>query len=55
MAAINVDGVNEEYKRKTIFVLKAKGSTLSEEVRKMTERYAREFDRMNQTKNEQEK
>lgn len=50
MAAINVDNVNEEFKRKTIFVLKAKGSTLSEEVRKMTEKYAKEFDEMNKQK-----
>lgn len=49
MAAINVK-VNEEYKRKTIFVLKAKGSNLSEEVRKMLEKYAKEFDEMNKQK-----
>lgn len=50
MAVINVDNVNEEYKIKTMFVLKAKGSTLSEEVRKMTEKYAAEFDLMNNKK-----
>ena len=50
MAAINVDNVNEECKRKAMFVLKAKGSTLSEEVRKMTEKYAKEFDEMNKQK-----
>lgn len=50
MAVINVENVNEEYKNKTMFVLKAKGSTLSEEVRKMTEKYAAEFDLMNKKK-----
>lgn len=48
MAVIVVDNVNEEQKRKAMFILKAKGSTLSEEVRKMTEKYAKEFDKMNE-------
>lgn len=47
---INVDNVNPEHKAKTLFVLKAKGSTLSDEVRKMLEKYAKEFDEMNKQK-----
>ena len=37
---------DEETKKKAIFVLKAKGKTLSEEVRKMTEQLAKEYDKM---------
>lgn len=36
--------INADTKRKAMFVLKCQGKTLSEEVRKMCEKYAKEFD-----------
>ena len=46
LSKIHIDNVNTEKKAKTMFVLKAKGSTLSDEVRKMLDKYALEFDQM---------
>lgn len=37
--------IEEETKKKAIFVLKAKGKTLSEEVRKMTEELAKQYEK----------
>lgn len=48
MADINIKNVDKEKKRKTIFVLGAKGKDLSTEVRKMLDKYADEFDKMQQ-------
>lgn len=36
--------IDNDTKRKAMFVVKCKGSTISEEVRKMCEKYAKEFD-----------
>lgn len=47
MADINVKNVDREQKRKTLFVLNCKGSDLSKEVKKMLEKYAEEYDKMN--------
>ena len=44
---INIKNVNEEKKNKAIFVLSTKGKTLSEEVRKMIDNLAEEFDKKN--------
>lgn len=40
----SIRGVDPEKKRKCIFVLKAKGTTLSDVVRDVIDRYAEEFD-----------
>lgn len=37
--------IEEETKKKAIFVLKSKGKTLSEEVRKMTEKLAKQYEK----------
>ena len=37
--------IEEETKKKAIFVLKTKGKTLSEEVRKMTEELAKQYEK----------
>ena len=46
LSRICIDNVSADKKAKTMFVLKAKGSTLSEEVRKMLGKYALEFEQM---------
>lgn len=47
MADINIKNVNEEKKNKAIFVLSTKGKNLSDEVRKMIDKLAEEFDKKN--------
>lgn len=42
--------VNSEKKRKTIFYLSTKGKDLSQAVREMLDKYADEFDKMQQKK-----
>lgn len=46
MATVNVKNVNPEKRNKAIFVLKAKGSTLSEEVRKMVDQLSAEYEKI---------
>lgn len=47
MADMNIKDVDEVKKRKAIFYLNSKGSDLSTEVRKMLDKYAKEFDKKN--------
>lgn len=47
MADIIVKNIDEEKKRKTVFVLNAQGKDLSKAVREMTEKLAKEYDEMN--------
>lgn len=44
--SLNVKLVDEENKRKAIFVLNRRGSDLSKEIRKMIDELAKEFDEM---------
>lgn len=46
MAIANIKNIDDEKYRKTLFVLKAKGSNFAQEVKKMCEEYAEEFDKM---------
>lgn len=39
--------VNEELKRKAVFILNTKGKTLTEMVNEQLEKYAKEFDQKN--------
>lgn len=50
MTDINIKNVDKEKKRKTIFVLESKGKNLSTVVREMLDKYAKEFDEMQQKK-----
>jgi hypothetical protein len=43
---LSVKGVDEENKRKAIFVLNTRDSDLSKEIRKMIDELAKEFDEM---------
>lgn len=47
MADMNIKDVDEVKKRKAIFYLNSKGSDLSTEVRKMLDKFAKEFDKKN--------
>ena len=42
---INVKGINSEIKRKSMFVLKCKGTDLSKEIKKVLEENAKEFEK----------
>ena len=44
---MNIKDVDEVKKRKAIFYLNSKKSDLSTEVRKMLDKYAKEFDKKN--------
>ena len=46
MENITVSNIDSDKKRKCLFVLKTKGKTLSEAVREMIEKHAKEFDQM---------
>ena len=46
MADINIKNVDEEKKRKTIFVLTKKNKDLSTAVREMLDKYAKQCDEM---------
>lgn len=43
---MNIKDVNKEQKIKASFVLSCKGKNLSEAVREMIEKYAKEYDKM---------
>lgn len=45
MVDVIIKNVDEEVKRKALFVVRAKGSNLSETVRKVLEQEAREFEK----------
>lgn len=47
MADINIKDVDEEKKRKALFYLSSSGSNLSKEVKKMLDKFAKEFDKKN--------
>ena len=47
MAIANIKNIDDEKYRKTLFVLKCKGTNFAKEVKKMCEKYAEEFDKMN--------
>lgn len=46
MADMNIKDVDREQKRKALFYLNCKGSNLSIEVKKMIEKYAEEYEKM---------
>lgn len=50
MASITIANVDEEKKRKTVFILSTKGKDLSQAVREMLDKYADEFDKTQQKK-----
>lgn len=47
MADIIVKNINEEQKRKAVFILNSKGKTLSDAVREMVEKYSKEYEKNN--------
>lgn len=46
MAIANIKNIDDTKYQKTLFVLKSKGSNFAQEVKKMCEKYAEEFDKM---------
>lgn len=47
MAIANIKNIDDEKYNKTLFVLRSKGTNLAKEVKKMCDKYAEEFDKMN--------